>query len=156
LNQLDYKEVESFINDFENARLSKKRWTHQAHLIAAYWYINKLGFYDGLHTIRERIKRHNESVGTQNTDTSGYHETLTCLYMAAVSQHAVSYSDLSFERSLALLLDSQISDKAWPLSLYSNERLFSARARREWVEPDMQPGQFEYLNTVAAQLVTQP
>jgi len=41
--------------------------------------------------------------------------------------------------SFGRLLASPVADRAWPLSFYSRERLFSVAARREWVEPDLRP-----------------
>jgi hypothetical protein len=32
-----------------------------------------------------------------------------------------------------------MGDKAWPLTFWSRERLFSVAARRGWVEPDLAP-----------------
>lgn len=101
------------------------RWTHHAHLISAFWYLNKFSPEVALRTIRARIQRHNDSVGTANTDNSGYHETLTRLYMSAIESHIALHKHLSFEDSLDLLLKSALSDKAWPLEYYSKDVLFS-------------------------------
>ena len=32
-----------------------------------------------------------------------------------------------------------MGDKAWPLTHWSRERLFSVEARRGWVDPDLKP-----------------
>ena len=130
-------EVESFIQEFEAERLPKDRWTHQAHLVAGFWYSSTLDPDEALTTIRARIRRHNESVGTPNTDSGGYHETITRLYMSAIAAHMCRHKNAAFEESLALLLASPLSDSEWPLRYYSRERLFSVEARRRWVEPDM-------------------
>jgi hypothetical protein len=130
-------DVESFILEFEAERLPKARWTHQAHLVAGLWYTLMLGSDAALASIRTRIRRHNESVGTPNTDSSGYHETITRLYMSAIARHVTRHTDATFEESLALLLASPMSDSEWPLKHYTRERLFSVEARRHWVQPDV-------------------
>jgi hypothetical protein len=130
-------EVESFIREFEACRLPKRRWTHQAHLVAGFWYLSRYGMPEALDTVRRRIRSHNESVGTANTDHSGYHETITRLYMAAIAAHIEQHGDMPFERSLAALLASPLGSSDWPLNYYSRERLFSIEARRHWVEPDL-------------------
>ena len=132
-------EVAAFIAGFEGCRLSKQQWTHQAHLTAGFWYLTQLGQAEALETIRRNIRRHNESVGTPNTDTGGYHETITRLYLAWPSTGtSARISTMSFEASLQALLDSELGSSAWPLTYYSRERLFSVAARRDWVEPDLQ------------------
>jgi hypothetical protein len=133
------EEVASFIRDFEACRLPKARWTHQAHLTAGFWYLHKHEPDAALDIIRERIQRHNESVGTANTDNSGYHETITWLYMRAIALHISRHKTLPFADSLAALLASPLGDSKWPLKHYSHERLFSVAARRHLVEPDLQP-----------------
>jgi len=37
------------------------------------------------------------------------------------------------------LLASKLTDSRWPLRFYSQQRLFSVEARRQWVEPDLEP-----------------
>jgi hypothetical protein len=90
-----------------------------------------------LDNIRTRIRSHNESVGTANTDTGGYHETITRLYMRAIAAHIALHEALPFERSLAALLASPLAKSDWPLSHYTREHLFSTYARHNWVEPDL-------------------
>ncbi|MGB8694600.1 MAG: hypothetical protein WCD08_13935 [Steroidobacteraceae bacterium] len=130
-------EVESFIQDFEACRLPKERWTHTAHLVAGFWYLSRHDMTQALDTIRSRIRSHNESVGTANTDTGGYHETITRLYMRAIAAHIALHEALPFERSLAALLASPLAKSDWPLSHYTREHLFSTHARHNWVEPDL-------------------
>jgi hypothetical protein len=132
------EEVAAFIAGFEACRLSKQQWTHQAHLTAGFWYL-QFDPAEALETIRRNIRRHNESVGTPNTDTGGYHESITRLYLFGIEQHIRAHRDASFEESLRALLESELGNSAWPLTYYSRERLFSATARRDWVEPDLQP-----------------
>ncbi len=86
---------------------------------------------------RERIWHHNESVGTANTDSGGYHETITRLYMTAIARHVALHKHLSFDESLASLFASPLGDSEWPLGYYSRAQLFSVTARRGWVEPDL-------------------
>jgi hypothetical protein len=132
-------EVAAFIAEFEACRLSKQQWTHQAHLIAGYWYLRQEEPAAALDVVRRNIRRHNESVGTANTDAGGYHETITRLYLWAIGRHIRTHQDQSFSASLQALLDSELGSSAWPLTYYSRERLFSVAARRGWVEPDLKP-----------------
>jgi hypothetical protein len=132
-------DIKSFIAEFEACRLPKVRWTHQAHLTVGLWYVSRLEFDDALNEVRIRIRSHNESVGTPNTESNGYHETLTRLYLTAIANHRQKYRELPFENSLKLLLASPLADSKWPLLYYTPGRLFSARARHVWIEPDRKP-----------------
>ena len=132
-------EIESFIQDFEARRLPKARWTHCAHLVAGFWYLSRHDMTQALDMVRSRIRNHNESVGTPNTDSSGYHETITRLYMTAIAAHIELHNILPLERSLSILLASPLATSDWPLRYYTRERLFSTHARRNWVEPDLRP-----------------
>lgn len=132
-----YDEIAAFIEDFEACRLPKVRWTHEAHLTAGFWYASTCEAGAALSIVRERIRNHNEAVGTANTDSGGYHETITRLYMTAIAKHVAAHRHLGFEQSLNALLQSPLGDSAWPLVYYSKELLFSVAARRNWVEPDL-------------------
>ena len=132
------EEVAALIAGFEACQLTKQQWTHQAHLTAGFWYVSKLGAKEALEVIRRNIRRHNESVGTPNTDTGGYHESITRLYLMAIEQHIRAHGHVPFAVSLQALLDSELGKSSWPLTYYSRERLFSVAARRGWLEPDLQ------------------
>lgn len=130
----------AFVREFEAGTLPKAQWTHEAHLLVALWY---LGGHDAATTLaimRRRIRAYNDAVGTPNTDASGYHETLTRLYVHGLATHrAAGPRDESFASSMRRLLGSPLARREWPLTLYSRPRLFSVEARRNWVEPDLQP-----------------
>ena len=135
----DAKGIAAFIEDFEARRLPKSRWTHQAHLLVGLWYLSRHEPAEALAIVRERIRAHNESVGTANTDSSGYHETITRLYLDGIAAHRARHAAVSFEESLRHLLASPLADSGWPLKYYSRRRLFSVDARRHWLEPDRRP-----------------
>jgi hypothetical protein len=133
-------QVEAFVLEFESGTLPKARWSHHAHLVVGLWYLAHHAPDEALALVRQRIRAYNESQGTANTDSSGYHETLTRLYMRGIADHQASHAGEPLTSSLAALLNSPVAEKAWPLSLYSRERLFSVEARRSWVEPDLDSG----------------
>ena len=135
------EDIEAFIRDFEAGALPKSRWTHEAHLLVGLWYLWNHPPDDALDIVRRRIRAHNEAVGTANTDNSGYHETVTCIYLKGIAAHMAQHANMSLPDSLALLLKSPLASKDWPLAYYSSERLFSVVARRRWVSPDLPPGE---------------
>jgi hypothetical protein len=84
------------------------------------------------------IRRYNESVGGVNSDTEGYHETITRVFLHGVrlflseADAAAPLHDLANE-----LLVSAMGRREWPLRFYSLERLFSVEARKHFIEPDI-------------------
>lgn len=129
--------IQAFIEAFESGLLPKACWTHQAHLVAGLWYLTRHGPDNALEVVRQRIRRYNESVGTPNTNTGGYHETLTRFFLAGIARHLASHPPESLPDTVASLLQSPLADKDWPLRFYSRELLLSPAARRNWVEPDL-------------------
>ena len=89
--------------------------------------------------LRARICAYNESVGTANTDTSGYHETITRFYVVIIDRFLSTVDRTADPDVLADLLIAQYGDRRLPLHHYSEKRLFSPVARRAWVEPDLRP-----------------
>jgi hypothetical protein len=133
------QDIETFVRDFEACTLPKPRWTHQAHLLVGLWYVSNYEPGEALRRVRKHIRAYNLSVGTANTTTGGYHETLTRLYLEGIAAHVVEHCTQTMPASLELLLNSPLGRSDWPLQFYSRERLFSTRARRQWVAPDRRP-----------------
>jgi hypothetical protein len=119
--------------------LPKAEWTHHAHLRAGLWHVRQHGPFEALDLMRERISAYNVSVGTANTETSGYHETITRFYVVIIDRFlAAADRELDLD-TLAEQLIAQYGDRRLPLHHYSEKRLFSPVARRAWVEPDLRP-----------------
>jgi hypothetical protein len=84
------------------------------------------------------IRRYNESVGGVNSDTSGYHETITQASLRMARRVLAGLpEEVSLAGAFAALMDSPLGDKDWPLAYWSRDRLMSAEARRNWVAPDI-------------------
>ena len=119
--------------------LAKAEWTHEAHLAACLWLLRERPDIVPERDLPAIISAYNVAAGGENTDSAGYHETLTQLYVTAIRQFAAA---LPPETPLAVavhrLLESEIAARDWPLRLYSRDRLFSVEARRRFVEPDLQ------------------
>lgn len=118
--------------------LPKAEWTHEAHLAACLWLIRERTDFVPERDMPGTISAYNLAVGTGNTDSSGYHETLTQLYIRGVRAFAATLpAGTSLVDAVNALLESEIGDRNWPLCFYSKQRLFSVDARRGWVEPDL-------------------
>jgi hypothetical protein len=117
--------------------LPRPEWTHEAHLATCAWLILERPDISPERDLPDLIRRYNESVGGVNSDTEGYHETITQVSIRGVrAALARSEGRGLCERVNALLLAEE-GRRDWPLRFYSAERLFSVEARRGWVEPDL-------------------
>lgn len=130
-------DTEQLVQKFIMRTLPKPEWTHHAHLRVGLWHVITHAPDEALTLLRERISRYNESVGTMNTDDSGYHETVTAFYVKAIAAAIAGRDpDMALD-DLAALVIERIGAREYPLRFYSKERLFSVEARRQWVEPDL-------------------
>lgn len=123
---------EAIFDDFVNGKLSKGEWTHEAHLITAHQALQTRTAVETLTFLRDAIKTHNCGISIQNTDSMGYHETLTRYYVTAVSE-AIS----SGSTSLELILAEPTCGRTAALDYWTRTLLFSAEARLGWVGPDL-------------------
>ena len=64
--------------------LPKEEWTHEAHLATTTWLLLKRPDIDVDKELPGLIRRYNESVGGVNSDSEGYHETITRAFLAGV------------------------------------------------------------------------
>ncbi len=128
------------IEQFENCTLPKERWTHEAHFIMAFWYCLQYPLPTAVHKIRDGIKKYNVGVGGQNTDSSGYHETITLFYISAIANFIIAngITELSTHHINGLLQQPFIA-RDYAYRFYTKEQLTSVEARRIWIEPKLQP-----------------
>lgn len=130
-------ETECLVSGFLDLTLPKAEWTHHAHLRVGLWHLLHHPEAEALALLRVRISHYNESVGGQNTDTSGYHETITRFYVRVIAAFVARVDREQPLDELAEELIAEHGDKELPLRWYTKERLFSVAARLGWVEPDL-------------------
>lgn len=87
----------------------------------------------------DMIRGYNEATGGVNSDTEGYHHTITLFSLRAIWALIGSSCDDPLSALVARVLASPLREKDFPLEHYNRERLFSVEARRGWVEPDNAP-----------------
>src|SRR4029079_15364994 len=64
--------------------LPKEEWTHEAHLATTTWLLLRRPDIDVDKELPGLIRRYNESVGGVHSDSEGYHETITRVFLAGV------------------------------------------------------------------------
>jgi hypothetical protein len=130
-------EIKRLVKDFESCTLPAQEFNHRAHLAVAAWYLAHHTTEEATRLIRRGLQNFLAANSIVTTDTDGYHETLTLFYITIINRHLNTRKD---EISLAELINDLIrrcGDKNLPLKHYTEERLMSPSARRQWVEPDL-------------------
>jgi hypothetical protein len=129
--------IEKLALKFSNKSLPKDEWTHQAHLQVAFWFNWNHQFDEALRIVRELIISYNESVGTVNSNTSGYHETLTVFWMIITRNFLTENKYTSVDKAYEDFQLSSYHLKDLPYQYYSHIVLFNEQARKEWEDGDI-------------------
>jgi hypothetical protein len=118
--------------------LPRAEWTHEAHLAATTYLLLKRPDVDLDARLPDIIRSYNESVGGVNSDTEGYHETITRTFLRGVRLFLAEADPKEPVYVLVNeLLLSPMGRRDWPFRFYSRDRLFSVAARRDFVVPDL-------------------
>ena len=123
------KAADAIADAMTACRLPKSEWTHEAHVQAGLSLVLRMGASRALATLREAIPRYNISTNTPNTDTGGYHDTLTVYYVWAIDEllrDGISPKDI---------VSQPLVSRTAALQFWERDDLFSVQARRHWVAP---------------------
>lgn len=134
-------EIEHIAHALADRTLPKREWTHAAHFAAALWLLRELGD-SAFRDLPPLIRAYNESTGVANTDSSGYHETITLASLRLGRAWLAERTGAPLHATLDELLASPYGRSDWLLVYWSRERLFSVAARKGWVDADLRP--FKY------------
>lgn len=118
--------------------LPKSEWMHAAHFAAALFILSRHGA-EAETRMPPLIRAYNEATGTPNTDSSGYHETITLASLRAARAMLKASETAALSHVLEKVMASELGKSGWLLAYWRKETLFSPEARRRWVEPDLAP-----------------
>ncbi len=128
--------LEAFVGDWRSGRLPKAAWTHAAHVAACAYYAVGQDWEITFAAMKSGILHFNTAVGTANTRSSGYHETLTRLWAGVIVEHvAKTQCGTRFEAACSAV-ERFGEDRALHRRYYSFDVAKDERARAEWVAPD--------------------
>ena len=118
--------------------LPRPEWTHEAHLATTTYLLTRRPDIDIDKDLPGFIRVYNESVGGVNSDSEGYHETITRVFLHGVRLF-LAEADLTepLHELVNELLLSPMGRRDWPLRFYTPARLFSVEARRNFILPDI-------------------
>lgn len=135
----DCNAVRAVTQGLLSATLPRPAWTHEAHLAATLCLVLEHRDIDLDSELGGIIRRYNVAAGGENSDTAGYHETITRFYLERLRRYAAeSPEGESLVDCVNRLLDGPIGHRNYPLRYYTPERLFSLEARRTWLAPDLE------------------
>ena len=135
----DDETLEEFLRAWEAGILPKPQWTHAAHVAVSSCYAYACDRDEAFERMKRGVIHYNNCVGTANSDTSGYHETLTRFWSGLICEHV---KGSEFPSRLAAVRSSVAEfgeDRGRHASYYSFDVIKDVRARREWMLPDREP-----------------
>jgi len=129
-------EIEHIGRGLLDCSLPKIEWSHAAHFAAAFWLLQR-PHAPAVRDMPVLIRAYNVATSVPNTDSSGYHETITLGSLRVARAWLAKRPGMALHEALSALLESEYGRSDWPLTYWSRSVLFSVAARRAWVEPDL-------------------
>ena len=132
--------AESIVAEFRSGAMSRERFNHRAHLCVGLYHLSNPWLDDeatGAQRVRDAILWFNDRVGAVQTETSGYHETITLFYVRIIRHFLSTRQPTESFNDLGEALLAEWGDPKLPLRYWSKERLMSWEARLAWIEPDL-------------------
>jgi hypothetical protein len=132
--------LDAFVADWHGHRLPREAWTHGAHVGVCAYYAFDHDEESTLGIMRPGIRTFNESIGGQNTATSGYHETITRLWVMAIAAHLRANPAASRLEAACSAVARFVDPGELLRQCYTFDVVADQRARAEWVPPDRAHG----------------
>lgn len=127
--------MDAFLAAFEAGTLPKVRWTHGAHLLTGACYVHALSEAAATDKMRLCVRRYNEAVGGKNTETSGYHETITVAWIKVLAKLLRECAPMERAAFAALAVERFEDDRKYLQRFYDFDLVGSVEARRRWIAP---------------------
>jgi hypothetical protein len=128
--------LDAFVDDWRGHRLPREAWTHGAHVGVCAYFAFDHDEGATLTIMRRGIRTFNESIGGQNTSTSGYHESVTRLWVMTIGAHLRANPAKSRWEASCAAVERFASPRELLQQCYSFDVIGDTRARAEWVPPD--------------------
>lgn len=130
---------QDLLERFLDRAIGPDEWTHEMHVRIGWLHGKCFGPAGALERLRAGIRRLNTTNGVANDSTSGYHETVTRLWIVLIQDTDArddppASTSAEFVRRHPELLDFQRTFRH-----YDRATLNSPAARAHWVAPDLAP-----------------
>ena len=124
------------LKNFHDQNIPSTQWTHRSHLRVGYLYLKKYSFDMALIRIRNNIKQLNLVNKVEESVFSGYNETVTVAWLCLIQDVlALNIKTKDSEDFLESFMNILPKDKLQ--AFYSRNRLYSDRAKKEFLEPNL-------------------
>jgi len=127
----DETEISELVRAFETCEIHPAEFKHFQHLAVALWYLKHFPYEEASEKMRGGIQRLAAAYGK-----TGYHETITVFWLQMVRSFLMKANSRATILELANDVASEYS-KNVIADYYSEETIASAKAKNEWVEPDL-------------------
>ena len=127
---------DEFIQQFQSCAFPFEQWNHRAHVKLAYLYAARFGPEVAAQKLRDGIRAYNAAKNVPDAPTRGYHETMTQAWLRIIHATMEQYGQCATADEF-FDLHPQLSQKKILRLFYSAELFMSARAKHEFVEPDL-------------------
>jgi hypothetical protein len=130
-------QVSEIASSFLDRTLPRSQWTHAAHFAATLWLLSTRPHAEVARDLPDHIRSYNQATGLPNTDLKGYHETITQASLRATIWLLAHSPPGPLFATCNALMRSPLGRPEWLLEYWSRPLLFTAEARREWIDPDL-------------------
>jgi hypothetical protein len=129
---------ETLLTQFEATTWPLTEWHHRQHIKIAYLYLRQHPFEVAAQKMRAGLLAYNAANHVPDGLDRGYHETMTQAWMRLVY---LTLCEFGPSESADAFVDkhTQLLSKRALLFFYSRDRIMSAEAKRQFIEPDLSP-----------------
>ena len=135
------------IEQFEAGDIEAETFDHEAHIFVAWSYLRETDLLDAIARYRAALQQVTRKLGAEGK----YHETITWVYLVAIVERLEAAPGLDWPAFRQANADLFERDAGWLRRYYSEDRLWSAQARRTFVLPDRAPD--SAISPAAARLI---
>src|SRR5258708_36394384 len=129
--------LDFFFLQWQTGALAKPLWTHAAHVAVSACLTYEHSPETALHLTRSGIIRFNESVGTANTESSGYHETLTRFWSGIIGNFVRAGNFPTRLEAVRSAVNRFGEDRGHFRLFYSFDVVNDRRSRGGWPRPTL-------------------
>jgi hypothetical protein len=97
--------------------------------------VHALGEAAAIERMRLCVSRYNEAVGGKNTETNGYHETITIAWIKVLAALLRQCAPIDRAPFAALAVERFAGNKNYLQRFYDFDLVNSVEARRTWIPP---------------------
>lgn len=132
----DADALDALVAAWRAGTLPKPDWTHAAHVAVCAWHAAGGTPVDQVWAeMRAGIRAYNDAVGTANTATSGYHETLTRFWAGVIVEHLATAGAATRLEAVRSAVAAFGERRDLHVARYAFDVVRDPVARATWVAP---------------------